>query len=110
MNTARNAGIDQILAFDMGGTTAKACVAVGGEPLISHSFECARVSRFKRGSGLPILIPSIDLIEIGAGGGVTGVAVGRVPHHSTLRVVCDACYHRARVAPVAARVQRSALT
>ena len=69
LNTARNAGIAQILAFDMGGTTAKACVAVGGEPLISHSFECARVSRFKRGSGLPILIPSIDLIEIGAGGG-----------------------------------------
>jgi len=69
MNTARNAGMDQILAFDMGGTTAKACVAVGGEPLIAHSFECARVSRFARGSGLPILIPSIDLIEIGAGGG-----------------------------------------
>ncbi len=69
LNTARNNGIAEILAFDMGGTTAKACVAVGGEPLISHSFECARVSRFKRGSGLPILIPSIDLIEIGAGGG-----------------------------------------
>jgi N-methylhydantoinase A len=69
LNTARNAGIARILAFDMGGTTAKACVAVGGEPLISHSFECARVARFKRGSGLPILIPSIDLIEIGAGGG-----------------------------------------
>ncbi len=69
LNTARNAGIDQILAFDMGGTTAKACVAVGGEPLIAHSFECARVSRFARGSGLPLLIPSIDLIEIGAGGG-----------------------------------------
>ena len=69
LNTARNAGIDQILAFDMGGTTAKACVAVGGEPLIAHSFECARVSRFARGSGLPILMPSIDLIEIGAGGG-----------------------------------------
>lgn len=69
LNTARNSGIDQILAFDMGGTTAKACVAVGGEPLIAHSFECARVSRFARGSGLPILIPSIDLIEIGAGGG-----------------------------------------
>ena len=46
----------QILAFDMGGTTAKACVAVGGEPLVAHSFECARVSRFARGSGLPILI------------------------------------------------------
>jgi N-methylhydantoinase A len=69
LNTARNSGIDRILAFDMGGTTAKACVAVGGEPLIAHSFECARVSRFARGSGLPILIPSIDLIEIGAGGG-----------------------------------------
>ena len=69
LNTARNNGIDQILAFDMGGTTAKACVAVGGEPLIAHSFEAARVHRFKRGSGLPMLIPSIDLIEIGAGGG-----------------------------------------
>jgi N-methylhydantoinase A len=69
LNTARNAGTDRVLAFDMGGTTAKACVAVGGEALIAHSFECARVSRFARGSGLPILIPSIDLIEIGAGGG-----------------------------------------
>ncbi|HEX2830783.1 MAG TPA: hydantoinase/oxoprolinase family protein [Burkholderiales bacterium] len=69
LNTARANGIGQILAFDMGGTTAKACVAVGGEPLIAHSFEAARVHRFKRGSGLPMLIPSIDLIEIGAGGG-----------------------------------------
>ena len=69
LNTARSNRIDAILAFDMGGTTAKACVAVGGEPLVAHSFECARVHRFKRGSGLPILIPSIDLIEIGAGGG-----------------------------------------
>lgn len=69
LNTARANGIDRILAFDMGGTTAKACVAVGGEPLVAHSFEAARVKRFKRGSGFPILIPSIDLIEIGAGGG-----------------------------------------
>src|SRR5262249_22347712 len=69
LNTARTNGVDKIVAFDMGGTTAKACVAVGGEPLVAHSFECARVSRFARGSGLPILIPSIDLIEIGAGGG-----------------------------------------
>lgn len=69
VNTGRNTGVANILAFDMGGTTAKACVAVDGEPLIAHSFECARVSRFKRGSGLPILTPSIDLIEIGAGGG-----------------------------------------
>jgi N-methylhydantoinase A len=69
LNTARQNGVHQVLAFDMGGTTAKACVAVGGEPPIAHSFECARVERFKRGSGLPILIPSIELIEIGAGGG-----------------------------------------
>ena len=69
LNTARQNDVYQVLAFDMGGTTAKACVAVGGEPPIAHSFECARVERFKRGSGLPILIPSIELIEIGAGGG-----------------------------------------
>jgi N-methylhydantoinase A len=69
LNTAHQNDVQQVLAFDMGGTTAKACVAVGGEPPVAHSFECARVRRFKRGSGLPILIPSIDLIEIGAGGG-----------------------------------------
>jgi N-methylhydantoinase A len=69
LNTARQNGVAHVLAFDMGGTTAKACVAVDGDPPIAHQFECARVSRFKRGSGLPILIPSIELIEIGAGGG-----------------------------------------
>lgn len=69
LNTAYQNDVKQVLAFDMGGTTAKACVAVGGEPPVAHSFECARVERFKRGSGLPILIPSIELIEIGAGGG-----------------------------------------
>jgi len=69
LNTAHQNDVDHVLAFDMGGTTAKACVAVGGEPPVAHAFECARVQRFKRGSGLPVLIPSIDLIEIGAGGG-----------------------------------------
>lgn len=69
LNAARQNGVSQVLAFDMGGTTAKACVAVEGDPPIAHRFECARVERFKRGSGLPILIPSIELIEIGAGGG-----------------------------------------
>jgi N-methylhydantoinase A len=82
LNTARNNGISEILAFDMGGTTAKACVAVGGEPLIAHSFEAARVSRFKRGSGFPILIPSIDLIEIGAGGG----SIAHINHLGLLNV------------------------
>ncbi len=69
LNTARQNHVTQVLAFDMGGTTAKACVALDGEAPVAHSFECARVARFKRGSGLPILIPSIELIEIGAGGG-----------------------------------------
>src|SRR5690606_5629876 len=68
LNTGRQNNVQNVLAFDMGGTTAKACVSVG-EPPIAHSFECSRVERFKRGSGLPILIPSIELIEIGAGGG-----------------------------------------
>ena len=96
LNTARLNGIDRILAFDMGGTTAKACVAVGGEPLIAHSFECARVSRFKRGSGLPILIPSIDLIEIGAGGGsiahVSDLGLLNVGPESSGAVPGPACY------------------
>ena len=58
-----------------GGTTAKACVAVGGEAQVAHTFEAARVKRFTKGSGLPMLIPSIHLIEIGAGGGsIAGVS------------------------------------
>jgi N-methylhydantoinase A len=98
LNTARSNGIDAILAFDMGGTTAKACVGVGGEPLIAHSFECARVHRFKRGSGLPILIPSIDLIEIGAGGGsiahVNDLGLLNVGPESAGAVPGPACYQR----------------
>jgi len=58
-----------VLAFDMGGTTAKSCVAVDGVPDITHVFEFAREKRFKKGSGLPAVAASIDLIEIGAGGG-----------------------------------------
>ena len=69
VNAARQAGIADLLALDMGGTTAKACVAVNGEAAVTHNFEAARVRRFARGSGLPMLLPSIDLIEIGAGGG-----------------------------------------
>jgi len=69
VNCAREAGIERVLAFDMGGTTAKACVAVAGEAALTHVFEFGRVRRFKRGSGLPAVAPSVDLIEIGAGGG-----------------------------------------
>ncbi|MEQ8654853.1 MAG: hydantoinase/oxoprolinase family protein [Kiloniellales bacterium] len=69
INCAGAQGAQQVLAFDMGGTTAKACVAVEGRPDITHVFEFAREKRFKKGSGLPAVAPSIDLIEIGAGGG-----------------------------------------
>ena len=69
INCASLEGVDRALAFDMGGTTAKSCVTVGGIPAITHTFEFARVRRFKKGSGHPAVSPSIDLIEIGAGGG-----------------------------------------
>ncbi|MEX2356505.1 MAG: hydantoinase/oxoprolinase family protein [Thermaerobacterales bacterium] len=58
-----------LVSFDMGGTTAKMCLIKDGRPAMSKEFEIARVHRFKRGSGLPVQVPSIELIEIGAGGG-----------------------------------------
>ena len=65
----RQVGHADVLAFDMGGTTAKACLIQGGRPDVAPAMEAARVHRFKRGSGLPIKAPVIDMIEIGAGGG-----------------------------------------
>jgi N-methylhydantoinase A len=65
----RNAGLDRVLAFDMGGTTAKLALVDDGEPLVAYGFEAAREKRFMRGSGLPIQIATVELIEIGAGGG-----------------------------------------
>ena len=65
----RQVGLADVLAFDMGGTTAKACLVQGGRPDVAPAMEAARVHRFKRGSGLPIKAPVIDMIEIGAGGG-----------------------------------------
>lgn len=65
----KTAGKDQVLSFDMGGTTAKACLIEAGRPGIAGMLEADRVHRFKPGSGLPIMAPTVDLIEIGAGGG-----------------------------------------
>ena len=62
-------GHPDILAFDMGGTTAKAVLTKHGELTITNQSEVAHVHRFKRGSGLPLMVPMIELIEIGAGGG-----------------------------------------
>jgi N-methylhydantoinase A len=66
---ARRLGEDRLLCFDMGGTTAKSCLISGGEPEITNTFEVARIYRFKKGSGFPVSVPSVDLVEIGAGGG-----------------------------------------
>jgi N-methylhydantoinase A len=62
-------GDADLLSFDMGGTTAKLCVVENGAPLVAAEFEVDRVYRLKRGSGLPIKLPVIDMIEIGVGGG-----------------------------------------
>jgi 5-oxoprolinase (ATP-hydrolysing) len=62
-------GHSDVISFDMGGTTAKACMIEDGRAEIAPMMEAARVHRFKKGSGLPIKAPVIDMIEIGAGGG-----------------------------------------
>jgi len=87
-----------LLSFDMGGTTAKACLIEGGEPLVASDFEVARIYRFKKGSGLPVRVPVIEMIEIGAGGG----SIARVDTLGLLKVGPDsagadpgpACYGR----------------
>ena len=66
---SRICDIPNVISFDMGGTTAKACLIDDGRPATANDFEAAREERFKRGSGLPLKVPVIDLIEIGAGGG-----------------------------------------
>jgi N-methylhydantoinase A len=62
-------GEARILSFDMGGTTAKICLIEDGRPLKARSFEVDRQQRFMKGSGLPVRIPVIEMVEIGAGGG-----------------------------------------
>lgn len=97
------AGCDDILCFDMGGTTAKACLIHDGEPERTVSFEVARETRFAEGSGLPLLIPAIDMIEIGAGGG----SIARIDQRGLLQVGPDsagadpgpACYGRGNQRP-----------
>jgi N-methylhydantoinase A len=66
---ARRLDIGQVLSLDVGGTTAKFCLIDKGDVQRSHRFEVARTYRFKKGSGLPVTVPVIDLVEIGAGGG-----------------------------------------
>jgi N-methylhydantoinase A len=66
---ARRHGLDSVLSFDMGGTTAKICLIEDHVPKTATSFEVARTYRFRKGSGMPISIPVVEMVEIGAGGG-----------------------------------------
>jgi N-methylhydantoinase A len=68
-HVARQKGWGRVLSFDMGGTTAKVCLVDDYAPQAARSFEVARIGRFKKGSGLPLRIPVIEMVEIGAGGG-----------------------------------------
>ncbi|MEC7203163.1 MAG: hydantoinase/oxoprolinase family protein [Pseudomonadota bacterium] len=81
----RLTGTEQVISFDMGGTTAKMCLIEEYEPEHAHEFEAGRVRRFKKGSGLPLKVPVIDLIEIGAGGG----SLARVDNMGLLKVGPD---------------------
>ena len=77
---ARECGLDRVLSFDMGGTTAKICLIDDFKPQTARAFEVARVGRFRKGSGLPLRIPVIEMVEIGAGGGSIAQvdAMGRI--------------------------------
>jgi N-methylhydantoinase A len=99
----QQAGVRDLMAFDMGGTTAKLCVIEDGRPLTSTEFEVDRKYRFKKGSGLPIKVPVVDLIEIGAGGG----SIARVDSLGLLKIGPDSagadpgpvCYGRGGTEP-----------
>ncbi len=81
----RQTAFDTLLSFDMGGTTAKSCLVEGGKPMTTTEYEVARMYRFKKGSGLPIKVPVIEMIEIGAGGG----SIARVDTLGLLKVGPD---------------------
>ena len=90
--------IADVLAFDMGGTTAKLAMVENGEPLIAYHFEASRAKRFADGSGLPVKISTIELIEIGAGGGsiadIDTLGLLKVGPRSAGAAPGPACYGR----------------
>ncbi len=96
-------GLDRVLSFDMGGTTAKLCLIDDGRPQASRSFEVARMHRWRKGSGIPLRIPVVEMVEIGAGGGSIARrdAMGRilVGPESAGSEPGPACYARGGAAP-----------
>lgn len=99
----KQAGHDNVIAFDMGGTTAKACLIENGRADIASFLEAGREHRFKNGSGLPIKAPVVDMIEIGAGGGsiasIDAVGLMQVGPHSAGSEPGPACYGRGGLKP-----------
>ncbi|MBV9114286.1 MAG: hydantoinase B/oxoprolinase family protein [Hyphomicrobiales bacterium] len=97
------AGKPDVISFDMGGTTAKACLIEAGRCAVAAEMETARVHRFKKGSGLPIKAPVIDMIEIGAGGGsiaaIDEVGLLRIGPRSAGAEPGPACYGRGGTEP-----------
>jgi len=100
---ARLANLPKVLAFDMGGTTAKLGLVEDGRAIRTNDFEVAHVHRFKRGSGIPVRISVVDLIEIGAGGGSiarrTPMGTLQVGPESASAVPGPACYGQGGVRP-----------
>ena len=100
---ARAAGESSVLSFDMGGTTAKLCLIPNGEPRIANELEVARFERFRKGSGFPLKIQSIHMIEIGAGGGSIAakspLGLLAVGPRSASAVPGPACYGRGGTEP-----------
>ncbi|MFM9941269.1 MAG: hydantoinase/oxoprolinase family protein [Hyphomicrobiaceae bacterium] len=95
--------LENLLSFDMGGTTAKGALVRGGVPVKKYAMEVARIHEFRKGSGLPVRIPVIDMIEIGAGGGsiaeVDDRGLLRVGPRSAGAVPGPACYGRGGTKP-----------
>jgi N-methylhydantoinase A len=95
--------LDEVLSFDMGGTTAKICLIDEGKPQSSRTFEVDRMHRFTKGSGLPLRIPVIEMVEIGAGGGsiarVDGLKRINVGPESAGSEPGPACYGRGGAHP-----------
>ena len=95
-SVATAAGLKNVLAFDMGGTTAKACLLRDGVVPITSDLEVARTQRFRKGSGYPVSVPSVDLIEIGAGGGsiasINALGLIQVGPESAAASPGPACY------------------
>ncbi len=100
---ARQAGVPSVMSFDMGGTTAKLCLVQDGRPMVGAELEVARHQRFRRGSGFPLRIQSIQMIEISAGGGSiaakSGLGLLEVGPHSAGAVPGPACYGRGGESP-----------